>query len=417
MPQVRLLLPSLALCLCLSGYAQSQSEMFSKVQSIFNARCIKCHGSEEPAAGMSLEEGSSYKNLVNVPSGEDPDLKRISPNQPANSYLFRKIMREQDRLPFKEDGMPGEADKLPDNEINTIQDWISSFPTELWGSVQSVNVTSAAKTETPGDEAFLATQLINLPTTRVLGKKTAEFRILHRFGLINGGGGNTFGSFFGLDNGAFTSINLSVALTSNIDFLIRRQGNPTKDFEFAFKYVPFQRFQNWPVSLGIYAGADWISRKDVQAKNRFSPNLQLLIGADIHPKFSLLVVPTLAFKSDHNDPIIRNGVEYKDTRSTLAVGIGGQYQFIKNASINAEYVPRFSGYRGLADAGDPRFNTWSLGLMYKIRLHVFQVLISNTQFMNTTLYVPGSSAIYENKIYEGGFNFHFGFNIIRQFKW
>lgn len=403
------------------NFAQDQShrEMFSRVQAIFNAKCITCHGSEEPASGMSLEAGLSYRNLVNVASEEDPALRRIEPNDPPGSYLYRKIMRDMDHLPFKEEGMPRDGDKLSPEEINIIEKWIISFSTEMWGQAKLLKSASPATNE--GSETFLATQLILLPTTKVLGSKTAEFRILHRFAIMNGGGNNTLGSFFGLDNGAITSINLSMSLNRNTDLLVRRSGQ-NKDIEAAVKYVPFEQNERLPVSLGIYAGFDWISRSDVDAKYRFSPNLQLLAGSKISDKLSVLLVPTIAFRSNHNQSITKRVTDstfqnYQDTRATLAVGMGAQYQFIKNAALTGEYIPRIGGYRGNAFAGDPRYDTWSLGFAYKVRLHVFQILISNAQSIHTTQYIPGSSVIQNSTLFKKGPNFHFGFNIYRQFKW
>lgn len=408
-----------------SSWAQenTHSEKFIRAQSLFDTKCITCHNSEDLTGGLSLETGVSYKNLVNVASGEDPTLKRIEPNNPEASYLYRKIMRDPMNLPFKEEGMPLDDDKLSDEEIGIIRDWIRSFPKEIWGESKpmSSHVTSTADDLS---DNFLATQLIALPTTNVLGTKTAEFRILHRFGSINGGGRghHTLGSFFGLDNGAITSINLSMGLNRNTDLLIRRSGE-NKDIEIAVKYVPIEQSARLPVSLGIYGGLNWISRSDVDARNRVSPLIQILAGSKINEKLSVLVVPTLVFRSNHQREIIKqvndSTYRYRDTRTTFAVGLGAQYSFIKNAALTGEYIPRISGYKGNGFAGDQRYHTWSMGLAYKIRLHVFQVLISNNQSIHTSQYVPGSpdKAVAIGKWFEKGPSFHFGFNIYRQFKW
>lgn len=403
-----------------NAYSQEagHNDIFQKAQSLFNSKCITCHNSEDLAAGMSLEPGMSYRNLVNVSSGEDPALKRIEPSNPEASYLYRKIMRDQAQLPYKEEGMPLDDDKLSDEEIGIIRDWVNSFPKEIWG--ESRPASSSAKSAAT---EFLATQLIALPTTNVLGSRTSEFRILHRFASINGGGHHTLGSFFGLDNGAITSINLSMGLNQNTDVLIRRSGE-NKDVELAVKYVPFRQSENLPVSLGIYAGLNWISRSDVNARNRISPLIQILASSRLNQKLSFLVVPTLVFRSNHQREIIKQindstFYRYRDTRTTFAVGLGAQYCFIKNAALTGEYIPRISGYTGNRFAGDARYNTWSLGLAYKIRLHVFQVLISNNQSIHTSQYVPGSpdKAVAIGKWFEKGPSLHFGFNIYRQFKW
>ena len=399
--------------------APSHEVSFAKVQAIFNDKCIDCHGGEEPAAGMSLEQGSSYRNLINTASFQIPSMNRITPNDADASYLYRKVLQQPDVLSFAKQGMPLRDDKLSDNEIDDIKNWIRSFPSEMWGDpAVSHDITSQTSSET-----FLATQLINLPTTHTLGTKTAEFRILHRFASINGGGHHTLGSFFGLDNGAITSINFSVGINSNTDLLIRRTGE-NKDIEVAVKYVPIEQTKTRPVTLGLYAGFDWISRSDIIAKNRFSPNLQLLASSRFNDRLSVLLAPGITFRSNHSYRIIKQVNDsvlhrYKDSRSTLAVGIGFQYNALPNTAITGEYIPRVSGYKGNKFAGDSRYNTWALGLAYKIRLHVFQVLLSNSQSIHTTQYLPGSpdKAVPVGKWFEKGPSFHFGFNIYRQFKW
>lgn len=392
--------------------AQQEIESFLSVQAIFNRRCVRCHGGTEPEAGMSLESGRAHRSVVNVPSVENPNLMRVDPNRPDDSYLMRKISRDMDKLPYREAAMPFNDEKLDDRDIAAIRRWIQSFPEELWGEAESQTVVPSASEDVRG---FLATQLMYLPTTRVLGTRTAEFRILHRFGLINGGGNQTFRSFFGLDNGATTSLNLLMSIRPNMDLLFRRTG-ANKDIEMAVKYVPFPSRLGRPWSLGVHVGFDWISRENNGA-NRFSPNVQLLSSYAVHSNLIFLVVPTLTLKANHSETIVRDGVLIKDTRSTFAVGLGAQYEFLRNTALTAEYIPRLSGYRGIAAADDPRFNTWALGVAYKIRLHVFQVLLSNTQVLHTTQFIPGSSAIQKNTLWDRGANFHFGFNIIRQFKW
>ncbi len=396
--------------------AQDHGQRFARVQAIFDSKCVTCHSTDEAPVGMSLERGMSYKNIVNVYSKEDPSLKRIDPNNPYGSYLFRKVLRQHESHPYQEEGMPLDGDRLPESEIQAIREWINSFPGELWGQVSTES--SGSSTESTGEarmETFLGTQLINLPTTRVLGSRTAEFRILHRFALMNGSGNNTLNSFFGLDNGAFTSINLSLALADRADLLVRRTG-ASKDVEVAVKYVPFLQQPGLPLSLGFYAGFDWISRADNGA-NRFSPNVQLLAASRLHDQVSILVVPSFAFRSNHNTTIIRDTTFFRDTRYTFAIGLGVQYTPAQNVGLLVEYIPRLDGYRGNKFSGDRRFNTWSVGLAYKIRLHVFEVVLSNTQLLHTNQYVAGSSSIGKNRPFDRGPNFHFGFNIFRQFKW
>lgn len=61
---------------------------------IFTPRCAICHDGN--GAGLpnvqNLTAGNTFANIVNVVSIEVPTLKRILPNDPANSYLVQKIV-------------------------------------------------------------------------------------------------------------------------------------------------------------------------------------------------------------------------------------------------------------------------------------------------------------------------------------
>lgn len=53
--------------------------------------CTSCHPGSTGPAGLGLGDGSSYANLVGVPSVEMPSLQRVSPGNPLQSYLFIKL--------------------------------------------------------------------------------------------------------------------------------------------------------------------------------------------------------------------------------------------------------------------------------------------------------------------------------------
>lgn len=404
-----------------NGQNLDHIEKFNNVKSLFTSRCISCHGGDEPVAGLRLDR-NLYAQIVNVPSNGNPDLHLIQPNSPESSYLYRKVARQPNELPFADDPMPLDDVPLSSSELQIIREWIVSFDPALWPA-ENQNSSIVQNPATENVPKFLATQLINMPTTQTLGNRSAEFRIMHRFGLINGGpdGGNTYGGFFGMDAGAITSINLSIAVTNNADILLRRTGT-NKDFELGVKYVPFHFNERFPTDIGFFGSVDWISRDDVPARHKFSPNLQMMIGSRPFDNLSILVVPGIAFKSNHNATITKTINDtttqaYRDTRATTAIGLGAEYLIGRGYAISGEYIPRLGGYKGNSFSNDRRFDNWSLAFSYKVRLHVFQLLVSNTQTMHTTQYLPGSSTITKNALYNKGWNFHFGFNIYRQFKW
>jgi hypothetical protein len=58
------------------------------IQSIWDTACVSCHGTN---GTLSLDAPGSYANLINVTSAICPPDKRITPSDPANSALIRKI--------------------------------------------------------------------------------------------------------------------------------------------------------------------------------------------------------------------------------------------------------------------------------------------------------------------------------------
>ena len=64
--------------------------MFNSIQTeIFNRSCTACHGgSTEPAAGLYLTEGKSYKALVDVVADKSEEgLKLVKPGSAEESFL------------------------------------------------------------------------------------------------------------------------------------------------------------------------------------------------------------------------------------------------------------------------------------------------------------------------------------------
>jgi len=92
--------------------------------SVFTPSCAKsgCHSGGAPAAGMNLEDGAAFANLVDVPSAEQPLLRRIAPGDPADSYLIRKVEGDPTisgvRMPA--DGPP----YLTQEQLDELRAWV-----------------------------------------------------------------------------------------------------------------------------------------------------------------------------------------------------------------------------------------------------------------------------------------------------
>jgi hypothetical protein len=96
---------------------------FNRVQSeIFTPTCaaLGCHDRLAHQEDQQLTANVAYSQVVNHPSVEMPQLMRVTPGDPANSYLYRKITGAG----ITGDRMPQGGPYLSDAQIKLIRDWI-----------------------------------------------------------------------------------------------------------------------------------------------------------------------------------------------------------------------------------------------------------------------------------------------------
>jgi hypothetical protein len=105
------------------GEPIDQTATLTRVQTeIFTPTCarIGCHDPLGQQSQLVLTAGRSFEQTVNRASVEMPSLMRVRPNDPDNSYLFRKITGAGitgDRMP---QGLP----PLSEAQIALVRDWI-----------------------------------------------------------------------------------------------------------------------------------------------------------------------------------------------------------------------------------------------------------------------------------------------------
>ena len=95
----------------------------TRVQTeVFTPTCgaLGCHDPLGRQEGMILTTGRSYTNTVGVASNQMPSLMRVTPSDPANSYLYRKIVGSG----ITGDRMPQGGPYLTDAQIKLVRDWI-----------------------------------------------------------------------------------------------------------------------------------------------------------------------------------------------------------------------------------------------------------------------------------------------------
>jgi len=96
---------------------------FSNIQSrIFSFSCTECHNDNNPPEGLNLRSGVSYQSIVNIPSSQIPELLRVEPFNPDDSYLVRKLEGGPD---ITGDPMPLDQQPLSEDFIKVLRAWIS----------------------------------------------------------------------------------------------------------------------------------------------------------------------------------------------------------------------------------------------------------------------------------------------------
>lgn len=96
----------------------------SSIQTnIFSTSCALsgCHAGSSPQQGLDLSAGQARANLVNVSSRERPDLDRVEPGAPDDSYIIHKV---EGRSSIVGQRMPLGRAPLSQDEIDALRTWI-----------------------------------------------------------------------------------------------------------------------------------------------------------------------------------------------------------------------------------------------------------------------------------------------------
>lgn len=249
--------------------------------------------------------------------------------------------------------------------------------------------------------AFKSSRVIMSQSIEMLRPGVLDFRILHRFGRVNGGAYQ----FFGLDGPATVRLGLDYGISNNLSVGIGRS-TLNKEVDGFIKFRPVQQATGpkaSPVSIVLIAGStiNGLKWTDPTRKNYFSSRLayywQTLVGRKISEAFTLQLMGTL---------LHRNLVPtFADPNDLYAAGIGGRIKISKRVSINADYhyIVNQNKNAGL-------HNPLSFGFDIETGGHVFQLHFTNSNGMNERAFLSG-----EEYSWSKG-DIFFGFNISRSFQ-
>ena len=102
-----------------------------QIHPVLEQHCLHCHGEDEQASGLRVDQRSSMLR------GGDSGLASIVPGEPEKSYLLDVVNHVDPDM-----AMPPDGDKLSENEIALLSQWIKSGAT-VPGQMQSVAETKS----------------------------------------------------------------------------------------------------------------------------------------------------------------------------------------------------------------------------------------------------------------------------------
>ena len=244
---------------------------------------------------------------------------------------------------------------------------------------------------------FKGLKVINFESTKLVAKGGFNFIVSHRFGTVKNG----FQNLFGLDE-AVTHLNFVYGLSDNINISASRSSNQ-KIYEVATKFrlvnqlagkIPFTVVGYTSVLANTSLDTDNLPK--LEFKHRLSYVAQLLVSRKMNKNLSLILSPTFFHDNYLTD-------DFQDN-SQYGVGFGGRYKLGKRWSLNTEY-----GVHLNRSENSLYKNPFSVGVDLETGGHVFQLLFTNSQSMNTNGVFGTSTGDW------GESDVYFGFNLARSF--
>jgi hypothetical protein len=247
---------------------------------------------------------------------------------------------------------------------------------------------------------FKSTRIITAHSVERMIEGQLEFRISHRFGVLNTGAGN----LWGLDQ-ATTFYSLEYGVTDWFEVGVGR--SPIEK-----TYNGFAKFSIWrqckgeknmPVSISLMSeiGINSMPFDNLNQTNYFSSRLsyvnQVLIARKFSDIFSLQLSPTIIHRNLAPNVL--------DPNDIYAMGIGGRVKLSNRISFNAEYFYVQRPFKVTSSYT----NALSFGFDIETGGHVFQLMLTNAQGIYEKHYIGENTGTWKNK------DIHLGFNVSRVF--
>jgi len=247
--------------------------------------------------------------------------------------------------------------------------------------------------------AFKSSRVINGHSMEMIPKGNMDFRILHRFGLVNTGVNNLWGldqatMRFGFDFGLLRDLTVGIG-----------RSTVNKEWDGFIKYRAVQQSRgpgSFPISIVGVAGMTYSTMpwSDPNRENFTSSRIAyyglIIFGRKFNDYLTLQVSPTM---------VHRNLVPLEtDENDAYAIGLGGRLKLSRRVAFVLDYHYIISGVDKNIYS-----NPLSMGVDIETGGHVFQLHFSNSQGMNEKAFITNTT----DKWSKG--EVRFGFNLSRMF--
>jgi hypothetical protein len=249
---------------------------------------------------------------------------------------------------------------------------------------------------------FKSTRVLNGHSIERMPAGQLDFRISHRFGLLNSGAYN----LWGLDQ-ANIHFSLEYGITNWLMVGIGR-GTYEKAYDGFLKFSILRQSKGaitMPVSFSYFTSIydNTLKPLNNEPTNYYSSRLsyvqQVLIGRKFNDYLSLQISPT--WLHDNLVPTLL------DSNDKFSLGFGGRFKVSKRVTVNAEYYyiihpPRYQ-------PSVKTYNPLSLGFDIETGGHVFQIIFTNSLAMVEKGFIGETTGQWLKG------DIHLGFNISRVF--
>jgi hypothetical protein len=247
--------------------------------------------------------------------------------------------------------------------------------------------------------SFKTTRIINSQSIENVAEGVLDFKISHRFGMLNSGAYE----LFGLDQ-ASIRLGLDYGITDNLMVGFGRSSFQ-KALDGFIKYRLLRQStgkRNMPITLSLHSSMalNMLQWANPERENYFTSRMyfthQVLIGRKFSKATSVMVMPTLV----HRNMVTTEA----EANSVLAIGFGGRQKLTNRLALTGEY------YYVLPDQLAPEYyNSLSIGIDIETGGHVFQLHFTNSTAMIDKGFITETTGQWS----EG--DIHFGFNVSRVF--